>query len=787
MMLRSRWSTARQRYWPIAMLIVAPTILFAPIVLGGRVLYWGVPLLQFYPWQRLAAESYRAGQAPLWNSLIGSGAPLAANLQAGAFYPLNFLYFLLPIEYAMSYTAALHVILAGLFMYAYLRTIKLSPLAALIGALAFQMCGFLIARFAFLSITATFPWLAAWLWRAEKLLEGGTGRGWEAEIGNQRYLHRAADAAQVLEITHRPANSGRDKRLEIRNWLGLALVIGLGTLAGHAQTAVYGLVLVSAYAVWRVVTLSPRHRVTLSLSFAFAVIVGLSLAAIQLLPAAELTRESQRAGGLEYIKVMTHSYWPPRLLALFSPDYFGNPAQNNYEGYNNYWENAAYIGLLPLLLALWVIWRWLRRRESFSPFERSPLIPFFALAAILSLILALGWFAPIYPFLYEHVPGFGLFQGPARWLVVTEVSLCVLAGLGLQVWLERGLSRRAGRRLLMMGLALSPLGFALSFILKGNIATLGPATLRLGALLIVAALLFQSKIENTLPKILLVVVVVADLITAHFALNPTLPPDIYHAPNPAAEAIKADGSIGRVFYFDTDEAAIKFGAYLAHDNKFDGYGPNDLDYWLGVRAALLPNAGMIDGVPAANNFDSLIVERYQTLLDTINRLPLNEALPILSRMHVGYIVSPRELDLPVVYRTPDVTIYRNDRVLPRAWIAPAEADLARVETALPGSNVESLTDSGNAVTIRAASPAAGWLILADVWYPGWQAYVDGLSTEIQVANGAFRAVRFPAGAHTIEFRYEPRSFSLGVLVSLTSAVIIAGGLGIAIGRKRRTR
>ena len=142
-------------------------------MLIGRVWYWGVPLLQFYPWQRMAAESYQAGQLPLWNSLVGNGAPLAANLQTGAFYPLNFLYLLLPTEFAMGYTAILHVILAGLFMYAYLRTMKLSMLAALIGALAFEMNGFLIARAGFFSVTAAVPWLAAWLWRAEKLHEAG--------------------------------------------------------------------------------------------------------------------------------------------------------------------------------------------------------------------------------------------------------------------------------------------------------------------------------------------------------------------------------------------------------------------------------------------------------------------------------------------------------------------------------------------------------------------------------------------------------------------------------------
>ena len=132
-MLKSLW----QKHWPLAVLSAAPLAIFAPLLIG-RVWYWGVPLLQFYPWQRLAAEYYHAGQLPLWNSLLGSGAPLAANLQTGAFYPLNFPHLLLPTEYAMGYTAVLHVILAGLFMYAYLRAMELSLLAALMGALAFE-------------------------------------------------------------------------------------------------------------------------------------------------------------------------------------------------------------------------------------------------------------------------------------------------------------------------------------------------------------------------------------------------------------------------------------------------------------------------------------------------------------------------------------------------------------------------------------------------------------------------------------------------------------------------
>ena len=794
-----------QRRGPLVVLIVTPIILLAPIVLFGRVLYWGVPLLQFYPWQHFAVESLRSGQLPLWNSLVGSGAPLAANLQTGVFYPLNFLYLILPTEYAMDYTAALHVILAGLFMYAFMRSLRVTSFAALIAAISFQLCGFMIARLEFFSVTATFPWIAAWLWRTERLHQAVSGQ--RSAISSLRSV--------------------------VQNTLWLMLVVGLGVLAGHAQTAVYGLILISAYYLGRVIS-SSRHLVILSLaSFAVAVVIGLGLAAIQLLPATELTRESQRAGGLDDLKVLTHSYWPPRLLTLFSPDFFGSPAQNNFWGYDNYWENAAYIGVLPLLLAMWAMWQGatplrfaagalrggrgqkgnpasLRYRSasrgqradqpvSVSAHPASSLqsptsslqpptsdlqlpVLFFASAVVVSLILAFGWFTPIYPFLYKTIPGFGLFQGPARWLVVTTAGLCVLAGLGVQRWLEHGFSLRAAQRWTLIGLALIIAGVVGLFILKGQFTTFGQATVRLGILLIVSGWLFRSKIKNQKSEIIIVAVIALDLTTAHFALNPALPPDIYHASNPAAEAIKADGRAGRAFYFDADEQAIKFGKYLAQDKKFIGYGPNDLGYWLGFRATLTPNTAMIDGVPMANNFDSLIIGRYQNLLDQINALPLDQALPLLSRMNVAYIVSPRTLYLPIVYRSDEVTIYRNVDVLPRAWIAPIDADLTQVSSVLPGSSIESLTDSGNAVTIRAASPAAGWLILADAYYPGWRATIDGDPIEIQLANVAFRAVKLPAGSHQVEFRYEPQSAKIGGWITFGCVVIMIAGLA-AVNRR----
>ena len=251
-------------------LILMPLVLFWRVVFAGRVLFWGVPLLQFYPWQQFAVEVWRSGNVPLWNPFVGNGAPLAANLQSAVFYPLNFLYLILPVEQAMGYTAVLHVVLAGLAMYAWGRAFGLHSLSALIGAMAFQLSQFFIARLGFLSITVTFPWTAVWLWRAEALVQ----------------RRRLSDA------------------------LWLALAIGLGLLAGHAQTAALGLIVVVGYAATRQITSlkskisnvkeARRRLLSVAGGLSLAIVLGFALSAVQLLPASELTAQSQRATGLDY-------------------------------------------------------------------------------------------------------------------------------------------------------------------------------------------------------------------------------------------------------------------------------------------------------------------------------------------------------------------------------------------------------------------------------------------------------------------------------------------------------
>jgi hypothetical protein len=102
-------SRVRPGFFPVAVLGALPLVLYAPFLVGGKVLYWGAYLLQFLPWRQLAVEQIRAGHWPHWNPFLGAGTPLAANLQTAAFYPPNVLFLLLPVERAFGWSLALHV------------------------------------------------------------------------------------------------------------------------------------------------------------------------------------------------------------------------------------------------------------------------------------------------------------------------------------------------------------------------------------------------------------------------------------------------------------------------------------------------------------------------------------------------------------------------------------------------------------------------------------------------------------------------------------------------------
>lgn len=98
------------------------------------------------------------------------------------------------------------------------------------------------------------------------------------------------------------------------------------------------------------------------------------------------------------------------------------------------------------------------------------------------------------------------------------------------------------------------------------------------------------------------------------------------------------------------------------------------------------------------------------------------------------------------------------------------------------------SDRGRSVEVSVAAPTAGFLVLSDVDLPGWSATVDGRPSPIYKANGFARAVRVPAGGHTVEFEYSPAGLTQGATASgITAVLSVAVLLGTIFGPRIRRR
>jgi hypothetical protein len=727
---------------------------------------------------------------PLWNPLVGMGAPLVANYQSGLFYPPNWLYFLLAafagpagLAWGQGWLVVAHLTWAALGMGLLARRLGLGVLAQTLSGLAFGLSGYLVARAGFLSINAAVAWLP-WV---------------------------------ILGLTRRQSGLG--------NVLYLSLCFGMLFLAGHAQTAWYILLLAAGWsASWVSRSLEPAlrnlkdrpTRESLKLlpievarwavqawgPLAIAACLGAMLAAVQLLPTAEYLMESQRAAAVDYESAMTYSFWPWRILGLAAPGIYGSPASGDYWGYGNFWEDAIYIGLLPLALAVSLVWRRrtgmeeARIRQADGP-GTPVIIIFLFLTVVISLVLALGDNLPVFPWLYRNVPSFDMFQSPARFSLWAVFSLALLAGIGAQFW-----RRPTGRGLYWTRLgtaAAAAVSFGAgitSLAAPMGLEQVNPTTIRAVGLaglwgLGIGFLALSNPAGDpgsagrgwwTWAVASLVAV---DLIVAGWGLNPAVEVEVYQRELPVEEQVRSRVGDGRIYLPADDEEQLKFQRFLRFDTFSNG------ESWAGMRAALLPDVNMLAGIASVNNFDPLVPGRYARWMEALETAgePARErmldqmAVTVVERVDPaspgGIRFEPRTA-LPRV-RWAGCGLGANSAEEALEWVMQGNVQIDRevvLETGpgslstpcvpgeeSPAATLEVLNENPNRLSVVLQASEPGYLVLADVWFPGWQARIDGNPALVLRANYLFRAVSIPAGKHQIDWIYRPASFYLGALVS----------------------
>ena len=724
---------------------------------------------QNLPWAAACSRALRHGSLPLWTTEMWCGFPLFAEGQVGALYPLNTLLLLiLPSDVAVHYGLLLNYILAALFAFWLAREIGLArPAAALAGGL-FALSGRLTVHAVHVNMARSMAWLPL-----------------------------------LLLIVVKAGRSPRPMRLVP----ALGLAFAMQVLAGYppalvmstAAAALVALALPTLDGRW-----SLRAAGKMIILLAAGGALGAALAGVQLLPTLELGSLSARAEQRDPFEWVTWGQMPAQFAPTIAfPHLLGYAENRTFIGMSwQFHEWCAYVGLLPMALAA-IGWRYMSRGLRRG----------LAILMVVGLTLALAkW--PYH--LLAHVPGANFFRLPTRWLLLFDIPVIIAGAAGFDA-LTRGDKKALKRAASLFGTVGAALALAAGIALAASAAGLHwnitaeveertrdllaysrepePWFLA-GALIISAAVLWAALRKGLSNKVAVAVVgalCILDLWRFGYNYNPLVPPRELRRQPPAVAALRRDGMKGRVF----QPAFPTMPTWKGFRNRS----------WAHVReriALLMPNENVRWGIPDLAGYTPLEIQQNLAIRYAFVHAMWKKSDRLLQITNTAY-----KIERAPGYTSkasgawPAVRISRVRDPVPRAYLVGAVVPAAGVYEAmaialsgsfdphaavavegisgpppraakrLAGASARIVRESATRVEVECRAPRPAILVLADMFYPGWVAVVDGQVTPIFRANGVFRAVPVDRGRHRVVFAYRPASFRAGIALSAFSLLTLA--------------
>jgi hypothetical protein len=771
--------------------LVLATLAFFWRMVGGDVYQPadGGDLVSFlFPTYRFVAAELARVTLPLWNPTLYGGAPFISDIQAGFLYPPNLLLFLLQPNFGyptMQWLVLGHIAWAGIGLYLLLRTLRwpntpINRPAAIFGALAFMFCDSFLVHLGNLNLIAVLSWLP-WVL-----------------------------AAYSCGLANKAGGRGG-------MWLAVASILfALANYAGHAQSSLYlGLALGIYTLGW---TLSQwreegwRGGMTNVLRLATVGVLTLLLSAPILLPAFELTAYTERSG-FNYQNTTAFSLAPTQLIGVLTPGFFGRGPALHW----SLWDRVEtpFAGVATALLALGAL--------LMAPINlRRQLWPWLAMAA-LGLGTALGVYAILHGWLTLLIPPLAQMRAPARALILWNMGIAVVAAVGVDILLRAGQDALAAtggihwRSMLQRGAQvwfaiILPLGYLTLFLTQESETAFLRASVALLALVLAAlwwlgtwavvAGLRAGWWSGMTAAILLITILFFDLTSA----------------GAYTDVSPVDPTVG----FD-HPAIVDF--LRADPDRFRIDTRTDIDnLWQPDTAALY---GLEDVGGIVN---PLALQQWQAQWQATG----GRSTRAYDMLNVKYVIVRDGTPLPegkfeLAFDAPgDLAIYRNNAFMPRAWVvhdARVASDIVNALSQIqapdfdpmttvilldneerigatpygplpgpldPGSSQATLSAAtSNALIFQVNAAAAGFLVLSELWYPGWQATVrttaqgaeQTLEQAVIHANGSLRAVPIPAGESTVELHFRPLGWRWGQ--ALAGLGII--GVALMLWSERRIR
>lgn len=801
--------------WVAAVLFVGLAVFaFREFIFSDRMLFGSDTLGLGYVARAFYAEALRTlGTIPGWAPDILGGTPFLEALSGGdALYPPS-LALLLALEpyRALGWKLVLHVVAAGFFMFGWIRAVGASRGAALFAGTAYMLAPFFVSL---------------------------------VQPGHDGKIFVTALAPLLFWAVERHFSAAG-----LRTFATIALVVGLIILTTHFQMAYFLFGGVGLFAIFRAVQLwrepvpEAGGKGTTSRTRSFrpaaarfglflgAAVVGAGVGGVQLIPAADYVTEHSRrvqttraaAGETGVGWSSSWSIHPEEALSLVVPEFAGNNAggaawaEDRYWGRNPFKDNHEYAGLIVLLLAA----------ASFVGGARPRLRGFFAGLGLLALLFALGANTPVWRIFYEVVPGIRLFRAPSQAIFLFGFAAVTLAALGLDRLL--GLARTPddpGWRpmLKVLGGGAAAVALLALLISSGSFTTVWTSTIYseiqpqrletlrgllpsmtrgawLAVLLVGAAfgLAWAARAGRLAPRVLLAGVVTlaaVDALRVDHVFIETLDFEEWSAPDQNVQAVLERER-------DRDEPYRMLSLRRSGQDVLPalhgielaaGHHPNDLARYrelIGMVGSSFPENLLNPNIRRVLNVRYLLWPDYEVGQSVdgpvLSRTTLSDGQPYETMLTDVGLPRARLVGSAVVKDDEEAVPYMlSDAFDPEGEVVLPEAPPVDLPDTPVRGDVRWIERNPNTLRLEVESDAPALLVVADNWFPAWQAVVNGTEAPVLRAYHTLRAVPVPEGSSTVEMTYHSTTVSWSAWLSalLTSGLLIALAVS-TVGRRWR--
>jgi hypothetical protein len=696
-----------------ALLLLVCSLYYWRITLTNEYTWLNSPDLayQVLPWYEFQASEWHAGRIPLWDPYHWSGQPVLGQVITGAAFPLNWLLFSLPLEHGWIRQVYMHWYFVLLhFLGALFCYLLCRDLKRSRGASLIAGCAFGLGGF--MGVTDWPVMLNGAMWTPLVLL-------FMLRVARGDRPHLSAPLAGAM--------------------------LGMAFLSGHHQVPIFIALMCGGLWLYMFLRGGRLDWRMVRLAAAFSVMVA-CVSALQLLPAVEYGRLALRWVGVDdpvgwdqKVPYQMQAQFAYRPLAIFGTVFPSmTPGQEPFFG-----VVAVSLGVAALLL--------LRRKT---------MVRLLGAVALGGLLYSIAPFDTFQGMLYALVPMVEKARSPSMAIVLFHAACAALLAFAID-----SAKVRQSRHLHWFLFALPLVFYAgvMGFVYAGNVPVderllMTPLVAMLACALL--ALWRRREIGPLFAKSALLFLVLLEL--------------------------------GNVTFYSMGSKFLKTGrpdflAQLAVDPDIFEYfrtvrGPFRVDI---DRQSLPANLGDWHGIETYNGYLASLTANLRSLTGDENKK--------MDLFAVNYAIrrTPNRPGQQDIFTAKSgMKVFRNPSAMPRAWTVHSARQVPKPEIAndprhealflRPPPQLEtcagedrlawvSRKPSASALTVETGCRAL--VVIADTYFPGWKATVDGKPAEILEVDGALRGIVVEKGSHRISMRYRPTSVIAGAVIT---------GLGFAI-------